>query len=90
VLGCTHYPLLREAIGRFLGQSVTLVDSAQNCATAVTRLLEEEDLQANPEAVGQLSVALTDPPDAFLDVALKALQLEIGAVELREVIHPGR
>jgi glutamate racemase len=90
VLGCTHYPLLREAIGRFLGQLVTLVDSAQNCATAVKRLLEEEDLRANPEAVGQLSVALTDPPDAFLDVALEALQLEIGTVELREVIHPGR
>lgn len=88
VLGCTHYPLLREAIGRFLGQSVTLVDSAQNCATAVTRLLDEKDLRANPAAVGQLSVALTDPPDAFLDVALKALQLEIGAVQLRQVIHP--
>jgi len=88
VLGCTHYPLLREAIGRFLGQSVTLVDSAQNCAVAVAQLLEEKDLRANPAAVGQLSVALTDPPDAFLDVAREALQLDIGTVQLREVIHP--
>ena len=43
VLGCTHYPLLREAIGRFLGDSVRLVDSAQNCATAVAQLLEERN-----------------------------------------------
>ena len=78
VLGCTHYPLLRAAIGRFLGDSVQLVDSAQNCAIAVARLLEEEDLQIAPDAPGSLAVALTDPPDAFLDVALKALQLEIG------------
>lgn len=88
VLGCTHYPLLREAIGRFLGQSVTLVDSAQNCATAVVRLLEEEDLRANSNAVGQLSVALTDPPDAFLDVAIEALQLDLGPVQVRPVLHP--
>ena len=88
VLGCTHYPLLREAIGRFLGQSVTLVDSAQNCATAVMRLLEEEDLRTNSDAVGQLSVALTDPPDAFLDVAIEALQLDLGPVQVRPVLHP--
>jgi len=88
VLGCTHYPLLREAIGRFLGQSVTLVDSAQNCATAVMRLLEEEDLRADLDAVGQLSVALTDPPDAFLDVAIEALQLDLGPVQVRPVLHP--
>ncbi|MGI8957805.1 MAG: glutamate racemase [Chthoniobacterales bacterium] len=90
VLGCTHYPLLREAIGRFLGESVRLVDSAQSFATAVARLLEEEGLRAEPGPAGQLSVALTDPPDAFLDVAAKALQLEIGAVQLRQVIHPAR
>src|SRR5450432_3478873 len=39
ILGCTHYPLLREAIGRFLSSSVKLVDSAQNCARAVMELL---------------------------------------------------
>jgi glutamate racemase len=89
VLGCTHYPLLRAAIGRFVGESVTLVDSAQNCAAAVAQLLENENLRAKSDAAGRLSVALTDPPDAFLDVALAALRLEIPAVELRQVIHAG-
>ena len=88
VLGCTHYPLLREAIGLFLGQAVTLVDSAQNCATAVMRLLEEEHLRADLNAVGELSIALTDPPDAFLDVAIEALQLDLGPVQVRPVLHP--
>ena len=88
VLGCTHYPLLREAIGRFLGDAVQLVDSAQNCATAVRELLEAEDLRAAPGTDGKLSVALTDPPDAFLDVARAALRLDIGTVQLRQVIHP--
>ena len=89
VLGCTHYPLLRPAIERFLGDKVQLVDSAQNCAAAVSRLLEDENLRAPLDADSNLSVALTDPPDAFLEVALEALRLEIGEVALRPVIHAG-
>ncbi len=88
VLGCTHYPLLREAIARFLGDAVTLVDSAQNCALAVRELLAAEELPTANETAGNLAVALTDPPDAFLDVARHALQLDLGTVQLRQVIHP--
>ena len=90
VLGCTHYPLLRKAIERFLGREIQLVDSAQNCAAAVTRLLDDEDLRVAAGTEGGLAVALTDPPDAFLEVARQALQLDIGKVELRQVIHPAR
>lgn len=90
VLGCTHYPLLRDAIGKFLGRNVRLVDSAENCAVAVSSLLAAEDLQAPPDAEGELSVALTDPPDVFLEVARQALQLEIGDVALRPVLHPAK
>jgi glutamate racemase len=85
VLGCTHYPLLRNAIARLLGEKVALVDSAQNCALAVRDLLAAENLGAPAKDAGTLRVALTDPPDAFLRVAREALQLEVGDVELREV-----
>src|SRR5438270_7499779 len=87
VLGCTHYPLLAERFRRQLGETVRLVDSAQNCAIAVKRLLEEQSLSAPAGSAGGLHVALTDRPDHFLRVAKEALQLEIGEVELREVIH---
>lgn len=86
VLGCTHYPLLRDAIARFLGDKVTLVDSAQNCAVAVQQLLRRENLSAPRDQVGRLRVALTDPPDSFLSVARDALHLDVGEVELRDVV----
>jgi glutamate racemase len=85
VLGCTHYPLLRDAMARLLGAAVTLVDSAQNCAKAVQDLLIRENLRAPEASPGTLQVALTDPPDSFLRVAREALQLEVGEVELREL-----
>jgi glutamate racemase len=85
VLGCTHYPLLRSAIARLLGDTIILVDSAQNCANAVRELLIREDLRAPETNAGSLQVALTDPPDSFLRVAREALQLDVGEVQLREV-----
>lgn len=88
VLGCTHYPLLRQTISHFLGDAVTLVDSAENCAQAVMHLLDAEALRAGKKETGHLAVALTDPPDSFLAVAQEALQLDIGTVQLRQVIHP--
>ena len=90
VLGCTHYPLLRDAILRFLGDRVRLVDSAENCAIAVQSLLEGKGLRAPENNNGSLEVALTDPPDAFLQIARDALQLDLGEVQLRQVLHPAR
>jgi glutamate racemase len=90
VLGCTHYPLLTGAIARFLPPTVALVDSAKNCALAVQQLLDRQSLRAPPENSGGLEVTLTDAPDNFLRVARDALQLQIGEVQLREVLHPAR
>ncbi len=90
VLGCTHYPLLRDAILRFLGDRVRLVDSAENCAIAVKDLLERKTLRASGSSEGNLQVALTDQPDAFLQIARDALELDLGEIQLREVLHPLR
>ena len=87
VLGCTHYPLLRPAFARILGPEISLVDSAQNCASAVRDLLMRENLQTSSDTDGVLEVALTDPPDNFLQVARDALQLDVGEIQLREVAH---
>jgi glutamate racemase len=86
VLGCTHYPLLREAMARLLGDQITLVDSAQNCAATVRELLIRENLCAPETNQGGLQVALTDQPDNFLRVAREALQLDVGDVQLRDVM----
>jgi glutamate racemase len=90
VLGCTHYPLLTGAIARVLKRQIMVVDSAKNCARAVEQLLDRQSLRAPTLNCGELQVALTDAADNFLDVARRALQLEIGDVQLREVLHPAR
>jgi glutamate racemase len=85
VLGCTHYPLAREAIARVAGEGIQLVDSAENCALAVKTLLEDKALSAPSDQLGRLDVALTDSTEGFLRTAERALELDIGDVELRTV-----
>ena len=83
VLGCTHYPLLTNAIARTGKRQITLVDSAQNCARAVEETLDRQSLRAAPSNRGKLHVALTDAADNFLNVARDALQLSFGEIELQ-------
>ena len=47
ILGCTHYPLLRNAIQRVAGKNVKLVDSSAAVAKCTKRLLEKNKLCNN-------------------------------------------
>jgi glutamate racemase len=87
VLGCTHYPLLKGTLERFVGPNVRLVDSARNCAEEVRKVLLENQLLASGGA-GSLAVSFTDPSGPFLRVASDALGLSIssaGVTRLQQV-----
>ncbi|HPR18752.1 MAG TPA: glutamate racemase, partial [Candidatus Cloacimonadota bacterium] len=44
VLGCTHYPIMKKAIGQFLGEKVTLVDSAEAVTAQLQNLLTSSSI----------------------------------------------
>jgi glutamate racemase len=46
VLGCSHYPIIREQIQREMGVDVTVLDSGTAIARQVQRVLERESLLA--------------------------------------------
>ena len=46
VLGCTHYPFLREVIERIAGNGVDIVDSSEAVARRVRTLLDENGIRA--------------------------------------------
>lgn len=65
VLGCTHYPLLKETIGRVLGEGVALIDSAEVTARAVVEDLLAHGMEAPEGAPPTSLLYATDlPPDA--------------------------
>ncbi len=54
VLGCTHYPFAKDAIGDILGEGTLLLDGGEGTARQTKRLLEQADLLNN----GQGSVTI--------------------------------
>lgn len=48
VLGCTHYPFLRKAIRKLLGDSITLIDTSEAVVRQLKRQLENKET-AHPE-----------------------------------------
>ncbi|MEA3544406.1 MAG: glutamate racemase, partial [Thermodesulfobacteriota bacterium] len=61
VLGCTHYPLLRNTLQQVLGDAVTLVDSAEETAKLVQQLFRQQGLE-NPAPGGGRVFFVTDVP----------------------------
>ncbi|MEK6777058.1 MAG: glutamate racemase [bacterium] len=68
VLGCTHYPILKSAIQEVVGKEVRLVDSAEETAQEVERMLvlKGNPRIGNPHPVRKFYV--TDSPDRFRKV----------------------
>lgn len=73
ILGCTHYPILRDAIAdvadELLSPSVTLLDSAQATAQAVAGALEADDLLQPADTPGTRRFLMTDRPEGFAETA---------------------
>lgn len=77
VLGCTHYPLLSAAIADAVGPDVRLIDSGEQTALQVRRLLQESDgLQNNP-ARGRLTCYVSDNPQRFRELGQRFLKQTI-------------
>ncbi len=50
VLGCTHYPIIRNQISRYLNFQVNVLDTAQIVAKSVQKFLTENDLLSPKQA----------------------------------------
>ena len=76
ILGCTHYPLLKKVIGAALGSRITLVDSGNAIAKAVTFELDKHNLISTIKK-GGTQCFVTDDPKYFDAFASKFLQTSI-------------
>ena len=80
LLGCTHYPLLREEFAKVAGPGVRVVDSATTTALAVREVLASHRL-LNEGTKPAHAVFATGPVGHFSDVARTIFGEQLGAVE---------
>jgi len=65
VLGCTHYPILKDVIQDAVGRQVELIDSGEATALEVKSLLREKGLERLTPGTGALERHLCDDLDHF-------------------------
>ena len=87
VLGCTHYPLIADAIRGVVGPGVRVIDSAAECADDVARrLIGAGLLRCGPdERTGTLRCFVTDDPPRFARLGSRFLGVTIDEPTL---VHP--
>ena len=80
VLGCTHYPILRDVIGKVLHQSVTLIDSGEATALVVKKMLTELELNNSSTLKPNLQFFVSDVPHKFAEIGERFLGTKLGKV----------
>ena len=97
VLGCTHYPILKDVIQQTVGADVKLVESGEATADEVAMALKNKGLE-NPNAVaGERHLCddldhfyVTDAADRFARVAERFLGVQPSRLEAIEIYGADR
>jgi len=68
ILGCTHFPLLRDTIAGVVGDGVTVVDSAVTTAAVVREILDSRGGLSDSQQPGDVYLLATDGATRFARV----------------------
>lgn len=82
ILGCTHYPVLKNDLQKVLGNDVQLVESGEVLAEELQQLFQSGKLEASQGKDRQIRVCITDLTDHFEALAKSLMSPEsIGQLE---------
>ena len=73
ILGCTHYPLLKQVIKKVMGNDARLIDSAKQVAIEVKKILAGDGLLNKNRKKGQHRFFVSDNPEWFSELACRFL-----------------
>lgn len=77
VLGCTHYPLIRHTIKRFMGEEVTLVNPAFETAKSLKELLTEQGMLNKSKHKPHHGYYVSDGVESFISFADSVLPCHV-------------
>jgi glutamate racemase len=79
LLGCTHYPLLREAFAKVMGPEVDLIDSAYHTAKQVAEVSGKPSTERT-KAAGSVRCYVSDNAERFATLGTRFLNEPLGYV----------
>lgn len=85
VLGCTHYPLLRNPIMRFMGDDVCLVNPAFETAKSLKELLTDKGMLNRDKQKPQHEYYVSDGVDSFVSFANNVLPCHVRDTQVIDI-----
>jgi glutamate racemase len=85
VLGCTHYPILRQVIEETIGNGIAIIDSAEAVALRTRELLMESGLLNHSSKAAVPHLLVSDLPQKFSMLYQLFMGSELPDVDLVEV-----
>ncbi|MCY4261898.1 MAG: glutamate racemase [Candidatus Dadabacteria bacterium] len=86
ILGCTHYPLLKNTIAGVMGKGIRLVDSAEETAKQTENILRSQGLLRKDGKAQQMSFYLTDDSETFTSIASRFLGRPMEKTEVVDIV----
>ncbi len=85
VLGCTHYPLLKNVLSAVMGNGVRLIDSAIETAGEIKKTLSGMSLLNTSTGGTSQEFYVTDSPDKFIEIGERFLGRKIDFIRKIEL-----
>lgn len=90
ILGCTHYPILKDAIQRYMGEHVNIISSGDETAREVSTILSYKGLLNQSSFTPNHQFLTTGERDQFAKIADDWFGHEVGHVECISLREPIR
>ncbi|MDH4069325.1 MAG: glutamate racemase [Ignavibacteria bacterium] len=80
ILGCTHYPILEDAIRNGIGEGVELIDSGAAAANEVGNALKKHGIENGSSEAANLQFHVSDIPARFSEIGERFLGRKMGRI----------
>lgn len=85
IMGCTHYPLIRNAIKRYMGAEVNLINPAYETAKSLKTMLTEQKLLNGAGNAAGYEYYVSDGVDKFSSFADRVLPCHVDGVTVVDI-----
>ena len=75
VLGCTHYPFVRNAIAKVVGQDIDIIDGSLGTSRELMRRLKEKDLLNDSRKKGTIEMINSSNKKELIDLCWKLIEM---------------
>lgn len=75
VLGCTHYPFIKETLSKVVEESVEIVDGSLGTVKELRRRLKEKNLLTDRESSGEIEIYNSSENKELINLSRKLIEL---------------